>query len=203
MVLQKNLMVFTMKNGKGIIALSVISLLIGASGLGIGLFSYINFETVQGPQGLPGEDGDDGIDGTLDNLVAVWDTVTGSGGTDFNLTLLAITFNRSEYFELTDTYRKITLIEEGWYRFSLKCLFTNINPGNNYSCSLYRNNERIERFWFSQTPTGTSYHMCSGIVYAYSFPYEYFNIRAEGGAFFSILGQAEYNQLVLEYVGEV
>ncbi len=183
-----------MKNGKGMVALSMISLLIGASGLGIGLYTYKNFSTVQGPQGPPGDDGTDGIDGTLDNLVAVWDQLSGSG-TDFNFTLLGITFNRSEYFELTDTYRKITLIEEGWYRFSLKCFFTNINPGNNYSCSLYRNDERIERFWFSETPTGTNYHMCNAIIYTYSFPYEYFNIRASGGAFFSILGQAEYNQL--------
>ena len=190
-----------MKNGKGIIALSIISLFFGGSGVGIGLYTYLNFKDVQGPQGPPGENGEDGIDGTLDNLVAVWDQLTGSG-TDFNLTLLAITVNRSEYFELTETFTKITLIEEGWYRFSLKCLFTNINPGNNYSCSLYRNDEKIERFWFSQTLTGTSYHMCSGIVYVYSFPYEYFNIRATGGAFFSILGQAEYNQLAVEYIGE-
>jgi hypothetical protein len=40
----------------------IIALIIGASGLGLGLFSVVNFQTVEGPQGLPGEDGQDGKD---------------------------------------------------------------------------------------------------------------------------------------------
>ncbi len=180
------------------VALSVISLLIGASGLGIGTFSYINFSTVQGP---PGDPGDDGINGTLDNLVAIWDHVTGSG-TEFNLTFTAIEFNRSEYFDLTETYTKIQLLKAGWYRFSLKCILNGVTAGNYYSFSLYRNDTRIERFWYSQIPTGVSYPMVNAIVYAHSDGDDFFTIRADSGASFSILGQAEYNQLVLEYVSE-
>ena len=130
---------------------------------------------------------------TLDNLVAIWDTVTGSG-TDFNLTLLGIVFNQSEYFDLTDTYTKIHLLKPGWYRFSLKCILNGIVPGAYYSCSLWKNDERIERFWYTNTPTGVSYHMINAIVYAYSDGDDFFNIRADSGSTFSIFGKAEYNQ---------
>ncbi|MFX1344142.1 MAG: hypothetical protein ACFFBC_00135 [Promethearchaeota archaeon] len=40
----------------------IIALIIGASGLGIGAYSMVNFQTVEGPQGLPGQDGEDGLD---------------------------------------------------------------------------------------------------------------------------------------------
>lgn len=41
----------------------IIAIIIGASGLGIGVFSVVNFQVVEGPQGLLGEDGQDGING--------------------------------------------------------------------------------------------------------------------------------------------
>lgn len=41
----------------------IIALIIGASGLGLGAFSVVNFQTVEGPQGPPGDDGADGVDG--------------------------------------------------------------------------------------------------------------------------------------------
>lgn len=42
---------------------SIIALIIGATGLGLGAFSFISLQAVEGEQGLPGEDGIDGIDG--------------------------------------------------------------------------------------------------------------------------------------------
>ncbi|MFX1500798.1 MAG: hypothetical protein ACFFDH_07525, partial [Promethearchaeota archaeon] len=44
----------------------IIAIIIGASGLGLGAFSVVNFQILQGPegpQGPPGNDGQDGIDG--------------------------------------------------------------------------------------------------------------------------------------------
>lgn len=38
----------------------IIAIIIGASGLGLGVFSVVNFQTVEG---IPGDDGQDGIDG--------------------------------------------------------------------------------------------------------------------------------------------
>ena len=34
-----------------------IAIILGASGLGLGMFSVINFQVVTGPQGSPGQDG--------------------------------------------------------------------------------------------------------------------------------------------------
>jgi len=42
----------------------IIAIIIGASGLGLGVFSVVNFQVMEGPQGPPGNDGQDGIDGT-------------------------------------------------------------------------------------------------------------------------------------------
>jgi len=44
--------------------ISIIALIIGASGLGLGAFSVVNFQVVEGP---PGQDGLDGVDGVDNN----------------------------------------------------------------------------------------------------------------------------------------
>jgi len=41
----------------------IIALIIGATGLGLGVFSVISLQAVEGEQGLPGEDGQDAVDG--------------------------------------------------------------------------------------------------------------------------------------------
>ena len=58
----------------------IIAIIISASGLGLGVFSNVNFQVVEGPPGPPGADGQDGIDGTngLDGL----DGTNGLNGTD-------------------------------------------------------------------------------------------------------------------------
>ncbi len=58
----------------------IIAILIGAVGVGLGMFSVVNFQLVQGPQGLPGQDGQDGQDGIggIDGL----DGINGTDGTD-------------------------------------------------------------------------------------------------------------------------
>jgi len=42
----------------------IIAIIIGATGLGLGAFSAISLQVVEGEQGLPGDDGTDGINGT-------------------------------------------------------------------------------------------------------------------------------------------
>ncbi|MFX1500821.1 MAG: hypothetical protein ACFFDH_07640 [Promethearchaeota archaeon] len=58
----------------------IIAIIIGASGLGFGIFSVVNFQVVEGPQGPPGEDGIEGIDG-VDGINGT-DGVDGINGTD-------------------------------------------------------------------------------------------------------------------------
>jgi hypothetical protein len=57
--------------------IGIIAILIGASSLGLGAFSIVNFQVVEGPQGPRGDDGQDGMDG-LDGI----DGVNGTDGKD-------------------------------------------------------------------------------------------------------------------------
>ena len=41
----------------------IIALIIGASGLGVGVFSVVNFQVIEGPPGKDGIDGTGGQDG--------------------------------------------------------------------------------------------------------------------------------------------
>ena len=52
----------------------IIAIILGASGLGLGMFSVVNFQVIEGPQGPPGQDGIDGVDGV--------DGTDGINGTD-------------------------------------------------------------------------------------------------------------------------
>ncbi len=68
-----------MSNGKGT-ALIIAALVVGTAGLGVGVFSVIQYEQVEGPQGPPGIDGINGIDG-IDGVNGT-DGVDGKNGTD-------------------------------------------------------------------------------------------------------------------------
>ncbi|MHA1193098.1 MAG: hypothetical protein ACTSP9_12515 [Promethearchaeota archaeon] len=46
---------------------SIIALIIGAFGLGVGVFSVVNFQVLEGPPGQDGLDGLDGVDGQTNN----------------------------------------------------------------------------------------------------------------------------------------
>ena len=43
--------------------LAVFALIIGAGGLGLGAFTMVNFQVIEGPQGPPGQDGVDAVSG--------------------------------------------------------------------------------------------------------------------------------------------
>ncbi|MHA1112791.1 MAG: hypothetical protein ACTSRE_17015 [Promethearchaeota archaeon] len=86
-----------MSNGKGT-ALIIAALVVGAAGLGVGIFSVIQYELVegpQGPQGLPGLDGIDGVNGT--------DGVDGKNGTE-----IPNTYFCSSQQELEDAFLNIS-----------------------------------------------------------------------------------------------
>ncbi|MHA1109873.1 MAG: collagen-like triple helix repeat-containing protein [Promethearchaeota archaeon] len=109
-------------------ALSIIALIIGASGLGIGAFSIIRFQLVEGPigpeapEGPPGDDGSDGsngIDGTLDNLVGFWASMNQTNfGLEFNITFHDNRFIDTSYVSMSDN-ENFALIQEGWYRLTV------------------------------------------------------------------------------------
>lgn len=80
----------------------IIAIIIGASGLGLGVFSIVNFQVVEGPEGPPGEDGQDGIDGT-DGVGALGGLVVGILDPDYgeilsgNVTIRALIYGSINY----------------------------------------------------------------------------------------------------------
>jgi len=87
-------------------ALVIVSLVIGAIGVGMGTYSALNFAVIEGPQGDPGTNGTDGIDGidgvngTLNNVVGVWESVDGGPGAYFSLNLSNNVLSEDGFFVL-------------------------------------------------------------------------------------------------------
>lgn len=110
----------------------IIAIIIGASGLGLGAFSFVNFQTVEGPQGLPGEDGTDGEDGqdAPGGLVVgildpdQEDTVWGEieiralvyGSNNYSV---SVKVNQTEIGAQLPTFWNTSLEVEGWYNLTV------------------------------------------------------------------------------------
>jgi hypothetical protein len=60
-----------------LIILTIVAVIVGASGLGIGTYSVLNFQVAEGPQGVPGVNGLDG-----ENGLPGADGVNGTDGLD-------------------------------------------------------------------------------------------------------------------------
>ena len=189
-----------MSKGKGS-ALTIIALIIGASGLGIGIFSILDIEIVEGPQGPPGTDGIDGINGTLDNVVAIWDSLWGSG-VDFNITLTQNALNKSGYYHLSDSDTVLHLTKAGWYRLTYKFVWMGLVSTDEYRLWLQKNGVNHELIWWVNLPTST-YEEVNGVVYAYSDGTDFFSLRSTATVdLHNIFTSGYANQFTLEYVNE-
>ncbi len=201
-----------MSNNKGI-ALIIISLVVGATGVGLGAYSIIKYEVIQGPagpQGLPGEpgsdgadgvDGIDGINGTFLNPAGIWESVTGSGIV-FNLSLGDIRLNRSGFFTLDEYNETITLIKLGWYKFNVRIRLTGLTSTADYYVTLI--GYTLEYLDNIPYPQDTTYFV-NAFGYIYSDGNDYFILHCynyDGDSFSVDLDQG-FNQVVLEYVGEL
>ncbi|MFX0052741.1 MAG: hypothetical protein ACFE8U_15795, partial [Candidatus Hermodarchaeota archaeon] len=84
------------------IALSFVAVIVGVSALGIGTYSVINFQMVEGPQGPPGLNGTDGLNG-IDGGDAPGGIIVGIVDPDYgdtisgNITIRAIVFGSETY----------------------------------------------------------------------------------------------------------
>jgi hypothetical protein len=169
--------------------LAIIALLLGASGLGLGVYSIIHFQIAI-----------DGIIGS-ENIVAVWETIGGSG-TTFNLTLGDIQVNNSEYFTLADGNSTIHLLQHGWYRFNIRVLWSGLSGAFVYVLEMYKNGANIGILESIGNPSTTS-HRISAFIYVCSNGTDYFSIRSNSGDSHNIYTiDQDYNQVSLEYVGE-
>lgn len=188
----------------------IIAIIIGASGLGLGAFSIVNFQIVEGPQGSPGldgvdggngVDGKDGINGTLDNLVAIWESMHGGPALAYFIGFDDIKLNISEYFSLSVSNTSLNLNKPGWYRFTLRFLWDSLIGGNFYYLEIQKNGVLLESL--DRAVGLDSYYIINKVVYVYSDGNDFFRFRCwSTGPLFGIDSDQGYNQFVIEYVGE-
>ena len=195
-------------------ALMIISLVIGAFGVGLGTFSIIRYEIIEGPEGpqglqgdpgvdgINGTDGDDGVNGTLNNLVGIWESVGASQtGTVFNLTFGNIQLNNSEYFTLSSNQEIIYLDKPGWYRVNVRIRLTGLVSTADYYLVLI--GYVLEYLDNIPYPQETEYSV-NTFGYIHSDGDKYFILHCYNwdGDTFSVDTDQDFNQIVLEYVGE-
>ena len=101
----------------------IIAIIIGASGLGLGVFSIVNSQTVEGSQGIPGEDAPGGI------IVGIIDpdegeTISGNvtiramiaGSEDYTISILR---NGTEFGTTLPMTWDTTLVMDGWWNITV------------------------------------------------------------------------------------
>ena len=74
----------------------IIALIIGVSGLGLGAFSVVNFQVVEGPPGQDGQDGIDGEDAPGGFIVRILDPDNGES-VKGNITIRALIYGSENY----------------------------------------------------------------------------------------------------------
>lgn len=107
----------------------IIALIIGATGLGVGTYSVVNFQIIEGSPGQDGQDGNDGeqgLPGTIGIVVAIWESLfrnmeftPHTTVTDWLIEVDDIQVNNSNYFDLSRNNTRVHLNISGWYRVSI------------------------------------------------------------------------------------
>ena len=183
-----------MSKGKGS-ALSIIALIIGVIGIGAGGYAiYQNF-TIEGPQGPPGEDGNDSTE-----IVAIWEDLTGSGSTTFNITFSNLQEIRSSYFSMGENNESIILTRSGWYKMNIRFVLEGLTIGQTYNIASWKNGLWEEIIDATDPASDTEYHVDS-FVFVYSDGDDEFGISCLISASCNIGVAPAYNQASLEYLG--
>ncbi len=171
-------------------AFGIIAILIGASGLGLGLYSIIG--------------GDDPAQiGTLQNVVGLWETIEGGPASSYYLEFDDIQINESGYFNLTGASRNLTLTQQGWYKFSIRFLWESLSTSQSYRLRLYKNSTIEHVIDYYQFPA-SNYRAVDKSIYVYSDGDDVFYFQCFTTSLsHEVSSQQQFNQLVLEYVKEV
>ena len=172
-----------MANNKGS-ALSIIAFIIGAGGLGIGIFTMITSESEE------------------PNVVALWETITRSGPTDdFILSFSSIQLNHSNYFSMSNGNTTITLTRSGWYKFTIRTMLIGLTTTDDYYFNIEKNGAFSNALLYTSNPPTIS-RCITAVAYVESdgndeFIFRCFDIGADP---FGVTPTQKYNQLALEFV---
>lgn len=200
----------------------IIAIIIGATSLGIGTFSVINFQIVKGQDGLDGIDGVDGADGvdgingtqgvpgSIEFVVGIWENLTSNkqySPYDTNLNWLIrvddFQVNNSNFFTLSRNNTRFHLNKSGWYRVNMILLLFVMTAGESYTwgMSIFKNGLEILRPRLISNVNNT-YQQVDISFYVSSDGTDYYDFSCQGSINFYIHTNQIYNQLGIEYLGE-
>lgn len=190
----------------GIAILAILAL----CGLGLSGYMFVEDRFLGGEEYLTQEDLNDYVteedlidyvtEDDLDvyKLVGAWDNLEGSG-TVFNLTLLDRELHLMEYFSINLANDTITLLHEGWYKFTLLTTWVNLDSTAYYRATGFKNGIQDYSKEF-QKPSATTL----GFEFTY---YVYSNgtdsIFMQGYSTsdsFGVAANSAYNAAYLEYL---
>jgi len=139
----------------------IIALIIGASGLGLGAFSVINSQIVEGPQGVPGEDAPGGlVVGILnpDNGEQIWGNITIDaliyGSDEYSVSIL---LNGSSIGQALPLLWNSSTVAQGWWNITVKAIDTVNNVGQDSVLVLVynRTHSGVKRSYYVETHRDT------------------------------------------------
>ncbi len=165
----------------------IIAVLVGASGLGMGVYSVMN----QNQQNA-----------LNNNLLAVWEDVHGSGG-NFYLDFSNNQINTTEFYSMSDGNTSITLTQSGWYKFSFNILISGLVTPETYQLVAEKNAGVYEALLYLVDPPAPYWTVVAN-CYVLSDGDDIFKFRCFSGFdTFTINPNQNYNQVSLEYVEEL
>ena len=186
---------------KALGTLAVLSLIIGASGLALGVFSFLNLQTDGGTPVTP--------DGVV--VVGIWDRLYQNKdyspyNTDqqYLIRVDGIEVNNSEYFFLNRTNTRFHLIKSGWYRVSLILTLVSISGSTEIYFRAFKNGSTAVALSVGHNAAidGTDNTIVAQF-YIDSDGTNYYEFYVSSGLETSdVAPNNDFNQLGIEYVGD-
>ena len=186
--------------GKKVLStIAVLGFIIGASGLGLGVFSFINMQVYKGSPG------------TTCIVVGIWDRLYKNKDyapydTDQSWFISAdsIEVNNSEYFFLNRTNTRFHLIVSGWYRVSLLLTLYDILGSVDIYFRAFKGGSTAVAFSnrYNATTDG-DFHTVEAQFYIFSDGSDYYDFYISSAPMASsVAPNPDFNQLGIEYVGD-
>ena len=180
--------------------LAVLGFIIGASGLGLGVFCFMRMPTNQGsPE-------------TTCVVVGIWDRLYKNKNyapydTDqqYLISVDGIEVNNSDYFFLNRSNTRFHLIKSGWYRVNLLLTLIDISGTTDVYFRAYKEGSTAVAFayTYNATTNDSDFLTMEGQFYIYSDGSNYYDFYVTSLLMTSdVAPNNDFNQLGIEYVGD-
>lgn len=181
----------------------LIAIIIGAAGLGVGAYSVVNFQVVEGPQGPPGQDGDDGPPGSLGILVGLWEELYRNMSyapynlvSDWLIEVDDVQIYDNEYLFLNRSNTRFHLTKIGWYCVNINAIL--VRSGVSV-IEILKDGIILHRSFRGE---GNPYTHVTAQFYISSNGTNYYEFYVWAGGDIQMWSDQSYNQLAIEYLGE-